>query len=146
MTYATVSDVAARLGRPITTEAETAQVDAWLTDVEVIIRSRIPDLDERIGDGRLAEGVVVMVEAAAVVRKVLNPEGLRQVAHTRSLDDWSETTSETRDRLVSDGFLGLTDDEWALLLATSTGAWTINPYTRWERGYWARPDLWVPLS
>lgn len=145
MTFANVTDVAARLGRSITAAEEVAQVQAWLTDVETIIRSRIPDLTERVLDGRLDEGAVVMVEASAVVRKALNPEGLRQTSTTRTLDDWSRTTSETRDRALSDGVLGLLDEEWALLLSTATGAWTIHPATNGARGYWARPDLWVPI-
>lgn len=146
MTHANVDDVAKRLGRPITSAEEIDQVNAWLSDVETIIRARIPDLDERIWTGRLDQGVLVMVEASAVVRKVINPEGVRQTSKTRSLDDWSETQSETRDRVLSDGQLSLTDEEWALLTSISNGAWTIHPYGgQWANGYWRHTDLWVPL-
>lgn len=110
MTITTTADVAARLGRPISDATEIAQVSAWIGDVEdTIIRPRIGDLATLIAAERLSEATLVRVVSDAVIRKVLNPEGLRTV--TRSVDDWQRT--ETRDRVLSDGQLRLTEQEWA---------------------------------
>lgn len=139
MTYATVDDVSKRLGRPITSAAEIAQVGAWLGDVGAIIRARIPDLDDRVTEGQPPQAVVVMVEASAVVRKVRNPEGKQN----ERIDDYSYGLSADAAR----GELFLTDDEWNLLLpGGSDGAWTIRPAGRTQgQGYWLHPDVWVPL-
>lgn len=139
MTYATVEDVATRLGRPISDDAERAQVGAWLEDIEQIIRGRLPDLDERVASGKPSEVVVTMLEANAVMRLVRNPDGKIQ----ERIDDYSYGLNQTTAR----GYLYLTDDEWALLTpGTPDGAWTIRPYAeRFGRGYWVHPDVWVPL-
>ena len=121
MSYATVTDVQVRLGRPITSAAEIAQVTAWLTDVEALIKVRIPDLDQRVLAGQVDESIVSLVEAQVVVRKVKNPDGKQN----ERIDDYSYglTTDAAR------GDLFLTDEEWALLLPVSaTGAFTIRPY------------------
>lgn len=110
MSITLTSDVAARLGRPISTSAEVDQVEAWISDVEdTIIAPRIGDLDDLITEGRLREATLVRVVSDAVIRKVLNPEGLRTV--TRQVDDWQ--TTATRDRVLSDGQLRLTEQEWS---------------------------------
>lgn len=139
MTYALVSDVSTRLGRPISDANEVAQVTAWLEDVETLIRARIPDLDGRVADGTPTAPTVVMVEANAVVRKVRNPDGKQN----ERIDDYSYGLNADAAR----GDLFLTDDEWALLEPGSgNGAWTIRPggHVR-GRGEWVHPDVWVPL-
>lgn len=134
MSYATVSDVQVRLGRPITASGEVGQVTAWLTDVEALIRVRIPDLDQRVLLGQIAQSIVSMVEAQAVVRKVKNPDGKQN----ERIDDYSYglTTDSAR------GDLFLTDDEWALLLPVSVGgAFTIRPFgvpDVVDPGWWLR--------
>lgn len=132
MTYATPDDVAVELGRPPFDEkadaAQIAQIQRWLDRTEAIIRLRIPDLDDRVAAGTPPEAVVVDVESAVVARKVLNPNGLTSKAQTRTLDDWSETQSETIGSDYMDGTLQLTDDEWALLGLSSGEAFTITPY------------------
>lgn len=139
MTYASVQDVATRLGRPISDEAERAQVEAWLGDIENIIVGRIPDLADRIQAGKPTADVVKMLEANAVVRVVRNPDGKIQ----ERIDDYSYGLAQS-----TRAGLYLTDDEWALLSpGGSDGAWTIHPasseYLR--RGQWLHPDVWVPL-
>lgn len=110
MSITLTSDVAARLGRPISATAEVAQVQAWIDDVEdTIIRPRIGDLADLIADERLSEATLIRVVSSAVIRKVQNPEGLR--TFSRALDDWQ--TTATRDKVLSDGQLRLTDEEWA---------------------------------
>jgi hypothetical protein len=136
--YATVDDVATRLGRPITDPAEIAQVTAWLGDVEILIRSRVPTLDELVLAGTPTELVVVMVESNAVVRMVRNPDGKTQ----ERIDDYSWGMPADPDA----GTLYLTDAEWGLLEpGSSDGAWTIRPGREWVNGTWVHPDVWVPL-
>lgn len=126
MTITTTSDVAARLGRPISDAAEIAQVSAWIGDVEdTIIRPRIGDLAALILAGRLTEATLVRVVSDAVIRKVQNPEGLRTI--TRRVDDWNRT--ETRDRVLSDGQLRLTEEEWGDLYRELTADPLPNIFT-----------------
>ena len=124
MAYATESDVEVRYGRTLTT-SETAQVGAWIDDLESEIGERIPNLLDLILAGRPTAGTVLRVVCAAVIRKLHNPEGLRTT--TVAIDDYS--TTKTADSSNSAGLLGLTDEEWALLLPGSSGdAFTITPY------------------
>lgn len=124
MTYATVSDVEVRFGRTLT-DAESAQVSAWIEDLESEILERIPALDLLVLAGRPTLGTLRRVISAAVVRKLQNPSGLRQ--RTVSIDDYS--TTETVDTANSAGYLGLTNEDWALLLPGALGdSFTIRPY------------------
>jgi hypothetical protein len=139
VTYATLSDVSTRLGRPITDAEEIAQVTAWLADVEAMILARIPDLDELVADGSPSAAVVAMVEANAVIRKIRNPDG----KVSEGIDDYNYRLNENARK----GELFLTDEEWALLLpGAANGAWTIRPVgLRRGPGQWVHPDVWVPL-
>lgn len=138
MTFAEVSDIAQRLGRPASSPTESSQWEAWLSDVESIILGRIPDLASRISDGRPTLATVVMVEANAVIRKILNPEGKR----SERIDDYSYDRGE----LLGNGSIFLTDEEWALLIGSPDGAFTIRPAgDPRRRGQWIHPDVWVPL-
>ena len=132
MSVATVTDVQVRLGRPITDSAEIAQVNAWLSDIEALIKVRIPDLAVRILDGVLDEEVVKLVEAQAVVRKAKNPDGKKN----ERVDDYSYGLNDDAAR----GDLFLTDDEWSLLLPASNpnGAFTIRPF--------GQPDYYSPAG
>lgn len=134
MTYANVHDVATRLGRPITDPDEVAQVLAWLTDVEAMIRARIPNLDLRVAEECPAADVVTMVEASAVVRKVLNPEG----KVSEDIDDYRYRLSENSSR----GELFLTEEEWALLSpARGGGAFSVRP--SFEPDGYGRYGVWL---
>ena len=134
MSYATVTDVQVRLGRPITSANEVAQVTAWLTDVEALIRVRIPDLNQRVLLGDIDETIVALVEAQAVVRKVKNPDGKQN----ERIDDYSYGLNADSAR----GDLFLTAEEWALLLPVSVGgAFTIRPVGApdvFDPGRWLR--------
>jgi hypothetical protein len=125
VTYANVNDVAAELGRPAPTDPDVvAQWNRWLTRIENMIIARIPDLEARVTAGEITPGILADVEASAVARKILNPEGLRQV--TKAIDDGSVT--KIIDQSRSTGELGLTEDEWALLLPTAdSGAFSTRP-------------------
>ena len=138
MTYATVADVATRLGRPISEPDEVAQVQAWLDDAEAIVLSRIPTLPELVTGGVPTVAKLVMVESNAVIRKIRNPEGYT----SETIDDYTYRYNEQ----VRRGDIFITDEEWALLLpGAQSGAWTITPSgARRRDGEWVHPDVWVP--
>ena len=124
MAFAAVTDVEVRYGRTLTA-TESAQVTAWIDDLEAEIGEQIPNLLDLIQLGRPTDGTLRRVICAAVIRKLQNPEGLRTT--TVAIDDYS--TTKTVDSANSAGALGLTDDEWSLLLPGSSGdAFTITPY------------------
>ena len=138
MSFANVTDVATRLGRPITDADEIAQVNAWLGDISALIEARIPDIADRVAGGVPSTAVVAMVEANAVIRKVQNPEG----KVSEDIDDYRYRLNENARR----GELFLTDEEWALLEPGSgEGAFTIVPGgVKAREGSWVHPDAWVP--
>lgn len=124
MAFATVTDVATELGRPIVSD-EALQVQQWITRVESRIRLRVPNVDvlaENAAYGDAVTGVIV----AVVARKVLNPEGLR----SERIDDYYADRG-------SAGLADLwpTDTEWAELIpASSVGAFSTRPRFDSERG------------
>jgi len=122
--YATVSDVEVRYGRTLTT-AESAQVTAWVDDLEAEILERIPALDALILAGRPTVATLKRVICSAIIRKLDNPKGLK--SRTVAIDDYSTTEQPWIEG--SAGALDLTDDEWSKLLPGSSGdAFTITPY------------------
>lgn len=116
MTYATVDQVGTELGRTIV-EPEKAQIQQWLDKVERLIKTRLPDLDQRVTSGLLDRETVADIEVDAVTRKALNPQGLR--TFSRSVDD--ATIQQTIDSSRSSGKLELTDEEWERLLPVPVG-------------------------
>lgn len=124
MAYATVADVEVRYGRSLTA-SESAQVTAWIEDLEAEILERIPDLADLIVAGRPTVATLKRVECAAVIRQLNNPKGLKR--RTESIDDYSVSEEPWIEGTA--GTLELTDDEWSKLLPGSSGdAFTINPY------------------
>lgn len=106
MAYASAEDVAARLGRELDTDEETL-VEARLEDAELILRSRIPDMDDKVLDDPIFEKILIMVESEMVLRLVRNPDG-----YTQETDgNYSYTIS----RAVAGGLLEVLPGEWALL-------------------------------
>jgi hypothetical protein len=128
MTYATVQDVAARLGREITDPLEVAQVEAWLEDVEDQITARFLRAALVLADQLALEdptlGTVVRVEANAVIRRMQNPADGR-TSVTRSVDDASITERYESDSVA----VGLTDSDWLDLLGSGSdvGAFSTSP-------------------
>ncbi len=109
MAVAVPSDVAARLGRPLTTD-ETAWVSALLDDAEALLLGRIPTLTARLAavPPTLSVAAVKQAEAWAVVRVLRNPDGKSQEA----IDDYSYT----RDKSVAGGGLYISDSDWQTIL------------------------------
>lgn len=117
MAYATVADVEARLGRTLDS-SESQIVTTRLSDIELMIRHRIPDLDTKVSLGTIDPQIVVMVECDAILRLVRNPEG-----YTAETDgNYSYQISVE----VASGKLDILSGEWALL-GIRNGAFTIRP-------------------
>lgn len=137
MALATITEVSTRLGREIGEGAETNQVNAWIDDVEGMIKARLPNIEERISDGDLSPLVVSAVVSNVVIRKIKNPDGKQN----ERIDDYSYGLTAD----AATGELFLTDREWDLLMPTaSSGAFTIRPYGGNTRGAWIDTWHWVP--
>lgn len=117
MAYAEVTDVEARLGRSLDA-SESLIVGIRLDDVELIIRHRIPDLDDKVATGVIDIEVLKMVEADTVLRLIKNIDGFR-----------SETDgnySYQIDERVASGRIDILAHEW-MLLGIKAGAFTVRP-------------------
>lgn len=117
MAYAEVSDVQARLGRPLTDDEE-AQAVTLLADVEMELLVRIPDLHDQVADEKIPEANVIRVEASVVARLLRNPEG-----YTSETD--GNYTYQLNYRLTT-GELSISQKEWSLL-GVNSGIFLINP-------------------
>lgn len=124
MAYATSEDVEVRFMRPLD-EDEKRVVAARLEDAELLLRSRIPDLDEKVTAGALDQALVVMVEAEMVLRLIRNPDGLVQETD----GSYSYSTSQK----VASGLLEVLPREWTLL-GVRSGVYIIDPTPKmpWE--------------
>ena len=124
MAYTTVNDVEVRGNRTFAAGA-SAQVSVWIDDLEADILERIPTLDDLVEAGRPSVATIKRVVSGAILRKLDNPKGLK--SRTVAIDDYS--TTEVADATNSSGWLGITDDEWNLLLPGVSGeAFSIRPY------------------
>lgn len=133
MAYAETSDLQDRAEWELSA-AELARGAVYLNDVELLIRRRIPDLDDQVGDGTIEQDLLVKIEADAVLRVLRNPRGFRS--------EQDGDYSYSRDSAGASGRLGLTDDEWDLL-GLSGGAFTIAPYLEAPS---LEPDQWVSTT
>lgn len=101
MSYATVTDVATTLGRPITDPDEQAQISNWISKTERIISARLGNLNA------LDRQILADVISEVVARRARNPDGKRN----ERIDDYSYTL----DAAAAAVELTLTADEWARL-------------------------------
>lgn len=112
----TTDDIAARLGRSLTT-AEAAQVGLWIGDAEYLIDARAERL-ERTVDLDVRDRVV----ALAVVEMARNPNNETQV--DVAVDDGRVS----RRYSSSQGRVGITDEWWTWLgLLGEPGAFSTRP-------------------
>lgn len=128
---ATVQQVGELLQRDIIDPLEVKQVTRWVEYAEMLIRRRYPNLDTLIDDGLVSQDAVDMVEAMAVARYALNPEGV--TSRSTSIDDYQETQGL---RNAQQGIVIL-DAEWALIAPLKhdgAGAFTIVPAGRRSHG------------
>lgn len=126
---ASVAHVGELLQRDVTDPLEVKQVTRWIEYAEMLIRRRYPNLDALIADGCINPAAVDMVEAMAVARYSLNPEGV--TSRSTSIDDYQETQGL---RNAQPGIVIL-DAEWDLITPTTVaaaakGAFTIVPAGR----------------
>lgn len=125
MAYATVSDVEVRYGRTLN-PSESAQVTAWIDDLEGEILERVPALEALILLGRPSLSTLRKVITSAIIRHLDNPKGLK--SRTVAIDDYS-TTEQPWIQGTPGGGPELSDDEWSKLLPGSSGdAFTIRPF------------------
>ena len=118
--FATTTDISTRLGRAFSGPEESAQVAAWLDDVEASILERLPDFIERVTAGSPSMQTVIAVVSAVVIRKIDNPTGKLQ----ERIDDYSYGLTAT----AASADLALTDAEWARLTpASASGAFSVRP-------------------
>jgi hypothetical protein len=106
MAYAIPADIEKRLGRELD-ESEATIVDTRLGDAELIIRTRVKDLDLKVEGLVIDRALVIMIEADAVLRLIRNPDGYQ----TESDGNYSYTI----DQRVASGRLAILDEEWAML-------------------------------
>jgi hypothetical protein len=148
MSYASTDDVAAALGRPSSSEAETAQWQWWLDVVERSIERAFRrgelDFEDQLDLNDPSIPDVIDVEVAAVVRKIQNPTwGVTSI--TRAVDDASVTTRNERGDTGDPLFL--TDDEWNTLLPGSqSGAFSTRPGFETSRETEDAPFVWVSIQ
>lgn len=97
-------------------------VDAALTRLidkaEIRILARVPDLADRLSDGRTNAEVLSSVVEDMVLRVTRNPDGKK----SESIDDYSWTL----DASVASGMLYLSDDELALIVPPASSRRTVG--------------------
>lgn len=127
MSVATTADVAAHLGRELTT-AEATRAALLLAAAEALVKARVGDVT------KLDQSLLKLVEAQAVARVLRNPDG-------RYSESLSGEYSYQVDRLAADGVLRIAADEWELLVpqVVEGGAFTISP--NYSPGYSRSPGV-----
>lgn len=110
MALATLTDLADRLGRDLTS-SEARRATAWLADAEALILKRFPQY------ATAPTAISKKVCCAMVLRVLTNPDGKRQ----ESLDDYSYTVDSSRSR----GEVYLSDEEAEELRPQTGGAFSI---------------------
>jgi hypothetical protein len=127
MAYATLQDVQDRYHEDLD-EAMELVVNTRLADAELLLRNRIPDLDERVADPILWPNyleLVIMIEAEMVLRLIRNPEGYSQ----ESDGNYSYAIYQA----VASGRLEVLDSEWDLLKPPGSGGmFVITPNLGYE--------------
>lgn len=133
MSNVDTSQIETEMGRTLTDD-EAARADQLIQDAEVLIRTRIKDLDARVTDLTYSSLVDIVIRSA-VCRVLRNPLGIRQESEgDRSLQ---------LDSRVGTGFLTILDSEWAYLGGSESGAYTVNP-NAWRMQQGPQPFGWLP--
>lgn len=95
--YATAQNVLDRYE----SDAEPGTVAVHLDDAERLLRRFVPDLDARVGDGRVDAEDVRYVLVVAVRRYLRNPEGLTfETAGDRSVNRGAGTDPRTAGEII----------------------------------------------
>lgn len=123
--YATPADVEAAWRTLDAAERRLAATK--LEFASEVIRARVTDLDARITAGTASAALAKHVAVEMVLRHLRNPDGTRQTSTQHSIDDYSETVTETRDGATASGGIYLTDEELSLLTRKGSSAFSIAP-------------------
>lgn len=134
MAVATYTDVAVTLGRAISDETEQAQIEWWLSGVELFIVNRLGAVAD------LNEDVVKYVEVEAVAAKIRR-NGTAESSITVSVDDG--TVTRRYENAVSAGDI---TDEWWNLLDPDSGAASASIRPSFEADDVAWPVSTPPAS
>lgn len=117
MAYASPSDVQDRyIGRTFDSD-ELSIISTRLDDAELILKTRIPDLDTRVNENQTFHDLIVMIECEMVLRLIKNPDG-----YTQETDGNYSYSVSAR---VASGRLDVLGSEWALL-GVRGGAYVIS--------------------
>lgn len=138
MAVATYEDVAVALGRPTSSEDEQAQIEWWLSGIELIIGARLGDVT------LLDQGLLKYVEVEAVVAKVRR-SGTNESSITTTVDD--ATITKRYENSVSAG--DVWDDLWRLLDSDAGGgAFSVRPGFEADTVQWpiGTPPAFDPLG
>jgi hypothetical protein len=144
MAYATSEDVQNRYHEELD-ETLTLIVNTRLADAELLLKSRIPDLDDKVEEGTILEAIVVMIESEMVLRLIRNPDGYSQ----ESDGNYSYAIYQQ----VASGRLEVLSDEWKLLGVkasvgvlqpdlTSGGIYPADPSLAWGINF----PYWYPIG
>ena len=125
MLYASPSEVATNIGRPLT-DAESAQVAQWIGWAESTIQRRLGDL------AQLDPDTLNMVIVEAVSRRLRMPEPVSQVSV--SVDDGNVNKTYQK----ATGLIDILPEWWAALGWVESGAFSVTPYGAPD----ASPDAW----
>jgi hypothetical protein len=112
------ASVVESLWRTLTAD-EQRRVTHLLNFASAIIRSRVPDIDDRITAGSLDASFAGQIAAAMVIRVLKNPDGHSQ----ESIDDFSYQI----DAALATGALYLSDDEFKALRGRRPRSFSIRP-------------------
>lgn len=99
--------------RPLS-DVEWAATRRWVIQLSSLVRFRRPDIDTWITGALVPKDVVAGAIVAAIVRKLINPEGKLQ----ESVDDYAYRRADA----VADGSLYISESDWALLRPTAAPA------------------------
>lgn len=122
--FATPSDVAAAW-RPLT-DLEEITVATQLAYASAIIRTNVPDIDDRLAAGKVDPTLVRGITVEMVLRQARNPTGVTSTSESLEDYQYSEAYSEE----VATGSIFLADAELALLQRPRRrrrGAFSIAP-------------------
>ena len=136
MAYATADDVADRMGRSLD-ESEAQIVEARLDDVELLILSKIPELDANVSAGKPPARLVAMVEADAIIRILRNPDG--------KVGETDGNYSYQLNWATVSGRLSLMPEEWRML-GLKRGIFVIAPKFTDDTEYVDIPVFYGPST
>jgi hypothetical protein len=123
MAVITVDDVATAIGRPISDPDEQAQVEQWISDVELLIGARLGNI------ALLNQSLLAYVEREAVIARMRYREDRNSQA---------SGAGDDTDSGLEHYFLRVLDPWWVLLSpgTAETGAFSVRPSFDADTAWW----------